>query len=39
MPPLCTVGYSISVGSLTYFIGSSYLFLINVFFICLATIV
>lgn len=35
MPPLCTVGYSIASGNLKYFIGSSYLFLINCVFISL----
>lgn len=35
MPPLCTVGYSIASGNLKYFIGSSYLFLINCVFITL----
>lgn len=35
MPPLCTVGYSIASGNLNYFLGSGYLFLINVIFIIL----
>ncbi|ADZ07768.1 DUF389 domain-containing protein [Lactobacillus amylovorus] len=35
MPPLCTVGYSIAAGNLKYFLGSSYLFLINCVFITL----
>lgn len=35
MPPLCTVGYSIAAGNLQYFLGSSYLFLINCVFITL----
>lgn len=38
MPPLCTVGYAIAVGNMDYFLGSSYLFLINVVFIILSTI-
>ena len=38
MPPLCTVGYAIAVGHMEYFLGSSYLFLINVVFIILSTI-
>lgn len=38
MPPLCTVGYAIAVGNMDYFLGSSYLFLINVVFIIFSTI-
>ena len=37
MPPLCTMGYGISRLSLTYILGATYLFLINSFFIALAT--
>ena len=37
MPPLCTLGYGISRLSLTYILGAAYLFLINSFFIALAT--
>lgn len=37
MPPLCTAGYGISTGSLSYFIGALYLFTINCIFIILAT--
>ncbi|MBQ7576112.1 MAG: DUF389 domain-containing protein [Bacteroidales bacterium] len=37
MPPLCTVGYGISVLSLKYILGALYLFLINSIFIALAT--
>lgn len=37
MPPLCTAGYGISTGSLSYFIGALYLFSINCIFIILAT--
>ena len=37
MPPLCTLGYGISQLSLTYILGAAYLFLINSFFIALAT--
>ncbi|MDG1428770.1 MAG: DUF389 domain-containing protein [Crocinitomicaceae bacterium] len=36
MPPLCTAGYGISVGSWTYFLGAMYLFLINTVFIALS---
>ena len=37
MPPLCTMGYGIARLSLTYILGATYLFLINSFFIALAT--
>nr|WP_315035731.1 DUF389 domain-containing protein [uncultured Chryseobacterium sp.] len=37
MPPLCTAGYSLSVGNWSYFIGAFYLYTINCFFICIAT--
>lgn len=37
MPPLCTVGYGISHLNTTFIIGAGYLFLINAFFIALAT--
>lgn len=39
MPPLCTAGYSIASGNFQYFIGSSYLFLINCVFITLTSFV
>lgn len=39
MPPLCTAGYGISQGSLSYFLGASYLFTINAIFIALSTLV
>ncbi len=38
MPPLCTAGYGIATLQLSYFLGAFYLFLINAFFISLATI-
>ncbi|TNE80080.1 MAG: DUF389 domain-containing protein [Bacteroidetes bacterium] len=38
IPPLCTAGYGVATGNLSYFIGAFYLFLINTVFICLATI-
>lgn len=38
IPPLCTAGFGVATGNLTYFIGAFYLFLINTVFICLATI-
>ncbi|PAK84333.1 DUF389 domain-containing protein [Lentilactobacillus parakefiri] len=39
MPPLCTVGYGISHLDLSFILGAGYLFLINAFFIALATAV
>ncbi|MDM7645266.1 DUF389 domain-containing protein [Lactococcus lactis] len=39
MPPLCTIGYSISVLKWDYFLGSSYLFVINSAFIIVATVI
>jgi uncharacterized hydrophobic protein (TIGR00271 family) len=37
MPPLCTAGYGLAVGNLSYFFGAFYLYTINCFFICIAT--
>lgn len=37
MPPLCTAGYGLSVGSWKYFAGAMYLFLINTYFIALTS--
>ena len=37
MPPLCTAGYGLASGNLTYFFGAFYLFFINSVFIALAT--
>jgi uncharacterized hydrophobic protein (TIGR00271 family) len=37
MPPLCTVGYGISIGNWGYAVGALYLFIINSIFIALAT--
>ncbi|MGN0484043.1 MAG: TIGR00341 family protein [Lachnospiraceae bacterium] len=37
MPPLCTAGYGLAVHSWQYFAGAMYLFLINTYFIALAT--
>ena len=37
MPPLCTVGYGIATWQPDYFLGASYLFIINSIFIALAT--
>lgn len=39
MPPLCTVGYGLSILNWTYVAGALYLFLINSIFIALATYV
>jgi uncharacterized hydrophobic protein (TIGR00271 family) len=38
MPPLCTAGYGLATGQITFFLGASYLFLLNTLFICLSTI-
>ncbi|MBR4809340.1 MAG: DUF389 domain-containing protein [Bacteroidales bacterium] len=37
MPPLCTIGYGISILNLRFILGAAYLFLINSIFIALAT--
>ena len=37
MPPLCTVGYGIATLKLNYIFGAFYLFMINSFFIAMAT--
>ncbi len=39
MPPLCTIGYGISILNLNYILGAAYLFLINSVFIALATFI
>ena len=39
MPPLCTVGYGLSILNWSYVLGALYLFLINSIFIALATFV
>lgn len=39
MPPLCTAGYGLATGSLSYFGGAMFLFTINSIFIALATFV
>lgn len=38
MPPLCTVGYGVAVGSPHFILGAFYLYVINCIFICLATL-
>ena len=37
IPPLCTAGFGIATGQLTFFVGAFYLFFINSVFIALAT--
>ncbi|HML57631.1 MAG TPA: DUF389 domain-containing protein [Ferruginibacter sp.] len=37
MPPLCTAGYGLAIGKVSYFLGAFYLYTINCFFICIAT--
>lgn len=39
MPPLCTAGYGIATGQLSYFFGAFYLFVINTVFIAIASFV
>lgn len=39
MPPLCTAGYGLATFQMHYFLGATYLFLINSIFICLATFI
>jgi uncharacterized hydrophobic protein (TIGR00271 family) len=38
MPPLCTAGYGLAHGQLSYFLGAFYLFFINTVFIGVATV-
>ncbi len=37
MPPLCTAGYGLALGNMSYFLGAFYLFFINSVFIALPT--
>jgi uncharacterized hydrophobic protein (TIGR00271 family) len=37
MPPLCTAGYGLAMGEWTYFLGASYLFLLNSLLIAAST--
>ena len=37
MPPLCTAGFGLASGNFAYFMGATYLFVINCIFIMLAT--
>jgi uncharacterized hydrophobic protein (TIGR00271 family) len=39
MPPLCTIGYGIAVGNVSYALGALYLFFINATFIAFASFV
>ncbi len=39
MPPLCTAGYGFAIGSYKFFFGAMYLYIINCFFICIATFI
>ena len=39
MPPLCTAGYGLANGNLSYFLGAMNLFTINTIFIALATFI
>ncbi|HEY8397577.1 MAG TPA: DUF389 domain-containing protein [Flavihumibacter sp.] len=38
MPPLCTAGYGLATFNLPFFVGAFYLYTINCFFICIATL-
>ncbi|MFA7116933.1 MAG: DUF389 domain-containing protein [Bacteroidales bacterium] len=37
IPPLCTAGYGLAIGSFKYFIGALYLFMLNSMFIAITT--
>ncbi len=37
MPPLCTAGYGLAIGSMRFFFGAIYLYSINCVFICIST--
>ncbi len=37
MPPLCTAGFGLATGQITYFLGALYLFIINCVFIFVST--
>lgn len=39
MPPLCSAGYGLSIGNLSYFLGAFYLYTLNGFFICISTFI
>lgn len=37
MPPLCTAGYGLAVGNISFFLGALFLYTINCVFICIST--
>lgn len=37
MPPLCTAGYGLATGNISFFLGAFFLYTINCVFICIAT--
>jgi TIGR00341 family protein len=39
MPPLCTAGYGLAVGEISFFFGAFYLYFINTVFIALSTFI
>jgi len=39
MPPLCTAGFGLAIGNLSFFAGAFYLYIINCVFICISTLV
>ncbi|MBL7977987.1 MAG: TIGR00341 family protein [Bacteroidetes Order II. Incertae sedis bacterium] len=39
MPPLCTAGFGLATGNLSFFAGAFYLYLINCVFICISTLI
>ena len=39
MPPLCTAGYGLAMGNISYFLGAFYLYFINTVFIAFTTCV
>lgn len=39
MPPLCTAGYGLATGNMSYFLGAFYLFTINSVFISVSTLI
>lgn len=39
MPPLCTAGFGLAIGKISFFLGAFYLYTINCVFICIATFI
>ena len=37
MPPLCTAGYGLAIGNMSFFFGALFLYTINCVFICIST--